>query len=158
MQPIIMQVRKTIFLQSLIAITMLLAAFSQASAASSKHVKQPKPVPAPGALDGKTFIGALTEIGIRKGREEMLQFKNEKFTSTHCIGHGFPTLAYDCKKRADGSLHFIADQATAKHGIVHWDVVVYGSRLDGVMTWAESQEKVHTYGVHALLRPPAEGK
>lgn len=137
---------------------MLLLAFPAANAASSKHIKTPKPVPAPGALDGKTFVGALTESGVKKGREETLQFKNEKLTSTHCSSRGFPAITYDCKRRADGSLHFSADQATAKHGIVHWDAVVYGNRLDGVMTWAESQDKVHTYGVHALLRPPPEGK
>ena len=44
----------------------------------------------------------------------------------------------------------------AGHAILamDYDVVVYGNRLDGVMTWAESLEKIHTYGYHALLRQP----
>src|SRR5690242_15690764 len=111
----------SVFLHGIVAIVALLISLSTADAAKPKKANPPKPIPAPGALDGKIFIGALTEFGVNKGREETLEFKTDKFISTHCSHHGFSVFLYECTRRHDGSLRFTADQATAKHGIVHWD-------------------------------------
>ncbi len=138
------------------AILSLLISFSTLHA-KSKHPKPPKPVPAPGALDGKAFLGAFTESGVHRGREELIEFQDGKFQSTLCRRYGFGTPAYFCTRRVDGSLRFTASASTDKIGTMNWDVVVYGNRLDGVMTWAESMEKIHTYGYHALLRQPPAG-
>src|SRR5438093_4778698 len=131
--------RSSIFLSGVIAIAALLVSFSTAAAAKSKRAKPPKPVPAPNALDGKIFAGAITEYGVNKGREETIEFKDGTFVSAHCKVHKFGEIPYTCTRRADGSLRFTADATLKKSGIVHWDAVVYGNRLDGVMTWGESE-------------------
>lgn len=138
-----------------VTIALLFASGLTSHAAKSKHAKPARPVPAPNALDGKQFLGALTETGIRKGRQEMLEFKNGRLISSNCARHGFTEIPYFCTRRADGSLRFVVDSSPTKTGILHCDGVIYGTRLDGVMTWAESQDKVHTYGVHALALQPA---
>jgi hypothetical protein len=132
--------------------------FPPDAGAKNKNVKLAQatnPVPAPGALDGKSFLGAATEYGGGKGREEIFWFKDGKFTSSLGSVHGFGWIPYNCTKRGDGSFRFIANAINPRAGILHWDVVVYGARLDGVVTWSESQEKIHTYGIHALWAAPA---
>lgn len=149
-----MQRRLPIFLFCSIVFSVLLAFAPATRAARSKHVKPPKPVPAPNALDGKSFVGALTETGVTKGRQETLEFKGGRLVSSNCAKHGFAEVPYFCSRRADGSLRFTVESSTAKSGILHCDAVIYGNRLDGVITWADAKDTVHTYGVHALAQQP----
>lgn len=104
-----------------------------------------------GALDGKTFAGAMTEKGKAKGDKDTFIFKDGKFRSTACDSYGFTEAAYTAATK-DGATSFEATTESPKEGTMKWKGAVRGDRIEGTVVWIKKGQADMDYTFHGELK------
>jgi hypothetical protein len=84
-------------------------------------------------LDGRRFDGVVLECGKTAGDADSLIFDNGRFRSTACDRYEYGDGAYTVKSIGDG-LAFSAETESPKYGMLRWQGIVRGKRLDGTLT------------------------
>ena len=87
-----------------------------------------------GALDGKSFTGAMMEKGKTKGDKDTFVFKDGRFRSTTCDAYGFTETAYTATSK-DGATTFEATAQSPKEGTMKWKGTVKGAAIEGTVVW-----------------------
>ena len=95
-------------------------------------------VPAAAAvpLDGKTFVGQMTEKGKTKGNKDTFTFKDGKFRSTACDAYGFTATEYTVTSK-DGVTTFEATAQSPKEGTMKWKGTVKDGTVEGSAVWTK---------------------
>src|SRR5438552_2170818 len=81
-----------------------------------------------GPLDGKTFVGKITQQGKKKGDKDKLVFKDGKVTSTECVQYGFKDGDYTAKTEGDTTT-FEADIVGEEGAKMHWTGTIKADQL-----------------------------
>jgi hypothetical protein len=89
--------------------------------------------PNPTTLDGRRFAGVVLERGHTGGDAETLIFSNGRFRSTACDAYGYGDGAYRWQLR-DDEISFEVETESPQYGLLRWQGVVRGPRLDGTLT------------------------
>jgi len=84
-------------------------------------------------LEGRTFDGIVLVCGKTAGDPDSLVFKNGRFRSTACDQYEYGDGPYTVVA-SDDSVTFSAVTESPKYGMLRWQGVVRGRRLDGTLT------------------------
>jgi hypothetical protein len=112
----------------------------QGWARSLAHWEQPDPTTAGDSatpsqqLDGRVFYVQSGLQGKPPDHEDYLNFWNGKFVSSGCVESGFQPSAYSVSEQEDG-LHFHAETISSEYGVMIWDGVIRGNRIDTTARW-----------------------
>lgn len=110
---------------------------------------------AAGLLDGKTFAGETGKVGETTGDKDGFVFANGTFRSTVCDRYGFAAAPYTANRKADGSIAFTAETASATEGKMAWKGTVKGGALDGTVAWSKPGQKTIDYWFKGKLQKGA---
>jgi hypothetical protein len=86
-----------------------------------------------GALDGKTLVGTMGEIGKGEGDIDELVFKDGKFQSKACEKYGFGDAAYTATVSGNTTT-FESETASKEEGKMKWRGKIVGDKLEGTAT------------------------
>src|SRR5262249_604383 len=108
------------------------------SAWASEHPEHPaakdtaatSPSTGKGALDGKSFVGALGKAGQTTGDQDQLVFKKGTFVSKACIQYGFHEAPYTVVEK-DGVVTFASSVTNAGGETMSWTGTVQNGALEG---------------------------
>jgi len=104
-----------------------------------------------GELDGKTFVGTMTEKGKTKGDSDTFVFKDGKFRSTACDVYGFTETAYTVAV-SDVATTFEAVATSPKEGTMRWKGTVKGDSVDGTAVWTKNGQADAIYTFKGALK------
>ena len=90
------------------------------------------PAYAGGALDGRSFAGALGAQGKTPGDADRFLFERGGFRSTACEAYGFGGAPYTATVDGD-EIRFHATTSSAAEGTMEWTGTVRGGRLEGTI-------------------------
>lgn len=90
------------------------------------------PARAAGALDGRSFAGALGAQGKAKGDADRFRFERGAFHSTACDAHGFASAPYTTSVAGD-EIRFRATTSSPTEGTMEWSGTVLGGKLEGTI-------------------------
>jgi hypothetical protein len=103
------------------------------------------------SLDGKTFVGTITEKGKAKAENDTFVFKDGKFRATGCDTYGFADAAYT-SKAADGGTLFEVETVSPKEGKMKWKGVARGDVVEGGVVWTKAGQKDIEYTFKGSLK------
>jgi len=95
-------------------------------------------------LDGKKFIGPTGEKGKKVHHEDVLTFRDGKFTSSECFQYGFEGGPYTTTVEGD-TIHFQAETISPTHGKMVWQGSLKGDSLDVTYNWTKERWLWTTY-------------
>ena len=95
-------------------------------------------------LDGKKFIGPTGEKGKKVHHEDVLTFRDGKFTSSECFQYGFEGGPYTTTVEGD-TIHFQAETISPTHGKMVWQGTLKGDSLDVTYNWTKERWLWTTY-------------
>jgi hypothetical protein len=104
-----------------------------------------------GALDGKSFTGAMMEKGKTKADKDTFTFKDGKFRSTACDAYGFTETAYTATSK-DGATTFEATAQSPKEGTMKWKGTVMGDSVEGTAVWTKAGQADTQYTFKGTLK------
>jgi hypothetical protein len=104
-----------------------------------------------GALDGKTFLGEMTEKGKTKGDKDTFVFKDGKFRSTACDAYGFAETAYSAVGK-EGETTFEATAESPKEGTMKWKGTIKGDTIEGTTVWTKKGQADMSYTFKGALK------
>ncbi len=104
-----------------------------------------------GLLDGKTFVGQMTEKGKAKGEKDEFVFKDGKFRSTGCDPYGFTETPYTVSQ-SDVSANFEAESHSPKEGTMKWKGTVKGDTIEGTAVWMKKGQADMHYTIKGTLK------
>lgn len=104
-----------------------------------------------GPLDGKTFVGTMTEKGKTKGDPDAFIFKDGKFRSTGCDAYGFTETSYAAAV-SDVATTFDAVAASSKEGTMKWKGTVKGDVVEGTVVWTKEGQADIGYTFKGTLK------
>ena len=102
------------------------------------------PAWAGGPLDGKAFVGTISEKGKTKADTDAFQFANGKFHSNGCDPYGFRPSPYKAKQAGDGWT-FTSECTSPKEGSMTWKGTVTGDTITGEATWTKPGQATIEY-------------
>ncbi len=103
------------------------------------------PVPAPGALDGRVFVGHVGPKGGRANGEDELVFQNGRLLSTSCSKYGFESGPYEAFRQGE-EIVFKAVTRSPRHGEISWEGTVSGNRAFAAYLW--TKERWYWFDAH----------
>ena len=123
-----------------LACVLFLAAYlSPATTAAQESAEKAKEnVAASHLLDGKEFIGPTGEKGKKVHHEDVLRFRDGKFTSSMCYEYGFTGGPYTARVEGD-SIHFQAVTISPTHGKMEWQGTLNSGTLDVTYSWTKER-------------------
>lgn len=122
---------RTLFVTALLVLSIPALAAAQGTQKSSAAT-----------LDGKTFVGEVSQQGKDKPDPDELSFKTGKMHSTACDPYGFTDSAYTATAAGD-AVNFICEATSPKEGKMSWKGTVTGDTLEGVALWTkEGQDPI----------------
>jgi hypothetical protein len=89
-------------------------------------------------LDGKKFSGPTGEKGKKVHHEDVLTFRDGKFTSSECFQYGFKGGPYTTTIEGD-TIHFQAETISPTHGKMMWQGILKGDSLDVTYNWTKER-------------------
>ena len=89
-------------------------------------------------LDGQKFIGPTGEKGKKVHHEDVLTFRDGKFTSSECFQYGFEGGPYTTTIEGD-AIHFQAETISPTHGKMVWQGTLKGDSLDVTYNWTKER-------------------
>ena len=89
-------------------------------------------------LDGKKFSGPTGEKGKKVHHEDVLSFRDGKFTSSECFQYGFKGGPYTITIEGD-TIHFQAETISPTHGKMVWQGTLKGDTLDVTYNWTKER-------------------
>jgi hypothetical protein len=95
-------------------------------------------------LDGKKFSGPTGEKGKKVHHEDVLTFRDGKFTSSECFQYGFKGGPYTTTIEGD-TIHFQAETISPTHGKMMWQGTLKGDSLDVTYNWTKERWFWTTY-------------
>ena len=95
-------------------------------------------------LDGKKFSGPTGEKGKKVHHEDVLNFRDGKFTSSACFQYGFKGGPYTTTIEGD-EIHFIAETISPTHGKMVWQGTLKGDTLEVTYNWTKKRWLWTTY-------------
>jgi hypothetical protein len=104
-----------------------------------------------GSLDGRTFVGEMTEKGKAKGNQDEIVFKDGKFRSTACDAYGFVETAYSAAAK-DGVTTFDATAESPRKGTMKWKGTVKGDAIEGTAVWMKTGQADMSYTFKGTLK------
>ena len=104
-----------------------------------------------GPLDGKSFVGAMTEKGKTKGDPDTFIFKDGKFRSTACDVYGFTETSYTTAV-SDAGTTFEAVSTSPKEGTMKWKGTVKGDSVEGTAVWTKNGQADAIYTFKGTLK------
>ena len=110
-----------------------IAAVAEESGKSAQHT-----VAVSHILDGKKFIGPTGEKGKKVHHEDLLAFRDGKFTSSECFQYGFKGGPYTATVEAE-SIYFQAETTSPTHGKMVWKGILKGDTLDVTYSWTKER-------------------
>jgi hypothetical protein len=111
------------------------------------------PARAAGPLDGKSFVGTMTEKGKTKADTDSFQFANGKFHSNGCDPYGFRPSAYKAQKAGD-DWTFTSESTSPKEGTMAWKGTVAGDTISGEVAWTKPGQQPIEYTFSAKTPVP----
>lgn len=87
-------------------------------------------------LDGKTFVGEVSQQGKDKPDPDEISFKAGKMHSTACDPYGFTEAEYKATATGD-AINFTCESTSPKEGKMSWKGVVKGDTIEGVGLWTK---------------------
>jgi hypothetical protein len=111
------------------------------------------PARAAGPLDGKSYLGTITEKGKAKSDSDAFQFANGKFHSNGCDPYGFRPSAYKAKQTGD-DWTFTSECTSPKEGSMSWKGTVSGDTLEGTVVWTKPGQQPIEYTFSAKAPIP----
>jgi len=119
---------------------LFLAAYlgSPTTAAQENAKTAPEYVAPVHILDGKKFIGPTGEKGKKVHHEDVLSFRDGKFTSSMCFEYGFTGGPYTARVEGD-LIHFQAETISPTHGKMEWKGTLQGDTLDVTYSWTKER-------------------
>ncbi len=120
--------------------TLLLAAFLNPTAIPAEESTQGalENVAVSHILDGKKFMGPTGEKGKKVHHEDVLSFRDGKFTSSECFQYGFEGGPYTTTVQGD-SIHFHAVTISPTHGKMEWRGTLKGDTLEVTYSWTKER-------------------
>jgi len=85
-------------------------------------------------LDGRVYYAQAGMQGTTSDHEDYLIFWDGKFASSTCVEDTFRTSSYSVSEQGD-ELHFHAEMLSTKYGMMIWDGVINGNRINAVSRW-----------------------
>jgi hypothetical protein len=114
-------------------------------------VEAPAAAAQAGPLDGKSFVGAMTEKGKTKGDSDTFIFRDGNFRSTACDAYGFTETAYTAAV-SDVSTRFEAEATSPNEGTMKWKGTVKGDSLEGTAVWTKKGQADTAYTFKGTLK------
>lgn len=138
---------KTYTLYSIFSFTAIVTAlcFGPLIVEAEESQNEPaSPAAASRFLDGKSFKGPTGEKGKKTHHEDVLVFKDGKFTSTMCFEYGFTGGPYTAWVEGD-LIHFQAETVSPTHGKMNWKGRLQGDNMTVDYSWTKERWLWTTY-------------
>lgn len=138
---------KTYTLYSIFSFTAIVTAlcFGPLIVEAEESQNEPaSPAAASHLLDGKSFKGPTGEKGKKTHHEDVLVFKDGKFTSTMCFEYGFTDGPYTAWVEGD-LIHFQAETVSPTHGKMNWKGTLQGDNMAVDYSWTKERWLWTTY-------------
>ncbi len=113
----------------------------------SLFVFAPVSFAAPGALDGKTFTGAMLKKGDKKADPDTFIFKSGTFRSTACDQYGYKEGTYSATAGKDKTT-FTAVTKNTNGATMNWTGAIKGRKINGTAKMTDSEGKTMEFTFH----------
>jgi hypothetical protein len=131
------------------------------SGVSSNAVTPDKPMRHRSSLDGKEFMGKMTDpTDNTKSYDEMITFRNGKFHSSACDAYGFGMASYTTKKD-NGMTLFTAETTSNKDGHIsqmNWHGSIKGNELTATAEMVMDGKSQGTSTIKAMMETQTVSK